>query len=117
ISSRFCFFYGLVQVNRRKNLFDAFPAWLQPGWQFERLTQLFRRLVNGKTGRIGRQLEQHAARLTKIDGMEVAAIHHRCNVQVPVEDPLPPALLLIIVSPPPRDMMDSSHSAISVRGL
>src|SRR5260370_17705004 len=49
--------------------------------------------------------------------MEVAAIDHRRNVQVFVDEPPAPGLLGTVVNHPPCNMMDNTHSHVSIGSL
>src|SRR5260370_32958857 len=66
---------------------------------------------------MGSQFKQYTTRLPKVDGMEVAAIDHRRNVQVFVDEPPAPGLLGTVVNHPPCNMMDNTHSHVSIGSL
>jgi hypothetical protein len=63
-----------VKLERRQNAFDFLSEWLKPGWEFKAFTEAFRRLVDAEPGRIGGQLEQHAAGLPEVNGVKVAPV-------------------------------------------
>src|SRR5260370_32056999 len=57
---------------------------------------MLERLIHREAGRIGRDLEQHASRLTKIDGVEIFPVYHGCDVVAQRGDLLPPGALLLV---------------------
>ena len=65
-----------------------------------------RRLVDVEARPAGGQLEQHAARLAEVDGVEVLAVDDRGGMRPPRRHPLAPRLLLGVVLGGPRDVVD-----------
>src|SRR6185295_17074165 len=74
------------QVNARQYRLDLRAIWLVLLGQLELQAQLVHRLVDRKAGRIGRDLEEHAAGLTKVDGVEVIAIDDGGRLEAPLHD-------------------------------
>src|SRR5262245_15323180 len=57
-----------------QRLLDLLPVLFLPGRQLETPTELRHLLVGGETWRDRRHLEEHVARLAKVDRLEVAAV-------------------------------------------
>src|SRR5947209_18818496 len=66
-----------------------------------------RRLVDREAGRGRRQLEQDAARLAKVDRLEVVAVAHVCDVGAGLAQALLPGEV-ILVAAVPGDVVDAS---------
>src|SRR3981081_94618 len=78
--------------------------------QSQILSQLLDRLINGESRRIGRDFEENAARLTKIDRVEVLAIDHRRNGQTGRDELFSPGDLFFVIGSAKRDVMNRSGS-------
>ena len=60
-------------------------------------TEFFHFLVQRKTGRLGRDFEQHAARFTEINGMKISAIDYWRDVVAKFDEMLAPLELFGLV--------------------
>src|ERR1700760_1396673 len=69
------------QLHLRQDAFDLLARRFEPWRQLEMRTQIFECLVDQKSRRVGCDLKEHAARFTKVDGMEVLAVEYRRYVQ------------------------------------
>src|SRR5262245_44415699 len=85
---------------------------LFPRRQLESLAQIRCALINKEAWRYGRYFEQDSARLAEIDGLEVAAIHHRRHAQSTLQEILAQRQLLFGRRDGECDMV---HGAQSVR--
>ena len=72
---------------------DGLARGLEPRRQLERAAQLQQRLVDVESGGIGRDLEQHAARLAEVDAREVLAVDDLGDVVALLDEFLAPLLL------------------------
>jgi len=68
---------AIRQPEGRKAAHDRFSVRLVLGRQLEMGAEIGVGLVDQESGRIGRHLEQHSARLAEVDRPEVVAIHDR----------------------------------------
>src|SRR5207253_7878699 len=59
---------------RRQPRGDLLAGRLQPGREDEPAPELLDRAVDGEAGFLGGELEQHAARLSEVDRVEVVAV-------------------------------------------
>src|SRR6188474_1784169 len=75
---------------RREDRLDAVTKRLERRRKRELLAQVLGVLVNGEAGTERRDLEQHPARLAKIDRAEVEAVDHRCGVAATRDDAVTP---------------------------
>ena len=71
---------------------------------------MFRVFVGGEAGAVGGYLEQHPARLTELDGLELVTVDHRCHSKACLRQPFPPRGMLLLVGRPEGDVMDPSGS-------
>jgi len=53
-------------------------------------TEFVQFLVQRKTGRLGRDFEQHAAGFAEINGMKISAIDYRRDVVIKIDEMLAP---------------------------
>jgi len=68
-------------------------------------TEFFHFFIQRKTGRLGRNFEQHAAWLPKINGMKISAIDYRRDVVAKVNEKLAPLELFRLVLRSKRNVM------------
>jgi hypothetical protein len=80
------------------------------GWQTQRLAQVLERLVHVEARPAGGQLEQHAAGLAEVDGVEVLAVDDLGGMRARLGNPFAPRLLLGVVLRRPRDVVDGPGS-------
>ncbi len=66
---------------------------------------MIRVLVHGEAGRVGRDLEEHAAGLSEVDRMEVLSVENRGDVEAPSLGLTAPGLLRLVVRRPPCDVV------------
>src|SRR5215510_8078931 len=69
--------------------------------------QLF---IKRKTGRLGRDFEQHAAGFAEINGMKIGAVHHRRYVVAKIDEMLTPLELFGVVLCAKGNMMHRTRS-------
>src|SRR6266581_1857820 len=94
--------------DRRQYLVEALAPHLEPGRQAQHASQLLRRLVDGEARTVGRDLEQHPARLAVVDRLEVPAVDHGRDVAAGGDQLLTPRLLCVGVGGSPRDVVDGA---------
>src|SRR5215207_45908 len=75
-------------MDRRKYALDLWTLWLEPWRQHELLAQMADRLVHREAGLGGRQLVQHATRLTKVHRVEVVPVPDLRRVQAGLDHTL-----------------------------
>src|SRR4051794_30292216 len=80
---------------RREDLLDLCAVLLVVRRERQRLAERLERLVCGEARPDRRDLEQHAARLAKVDRLEVEAVDHRRRLPAAVDHALPPGLVLV----------------------
>ena len=80
-------------------------------------TEFFQVFVQRKTGRLGRDFEQHAAGLAEIDGMKISAIHHWRDVVAEIDETLAPLKLFDIVLRSKSNMMHRTGGDPAHRGV
>src|SRR5680860_306978 len=98
---------------------DVLTLGLQPRRQPQGTAQLKQRFVDGEPGRIGGDLQEHAAGLAEVDGAEVVAVDDRRDVIAVLDDLLAPCLLRLVVGRAPGDMVHGAggHQAPRRLGL
>src|SRR5438093_12594068 len=89
----------------RQYLVETVAPHLEPGRQAEGGTKLLGRLVDGETGTVGRDLEEHAARLAVVDRFEVPAVDYRRHVASCFQERVAPRPLRRSVGGPPGHMV------------
>ena len=60
-------------------------------------TEFFHFLVQRKTGRLGRDFEQHSAGFTEVNGMKVSAVDYWRDVVAKIDETLAPLKLFRLV--------------------
>src|SRR5207248_6577725 len=70
------------------------------------LTEFFHLLVQGETGRLGRNLEENATGLSEINRMKISPIHHRRRIVAKIDEMSAPLELFGIVLCAKRNMMN-----------
>src|SRR5262249_30607120 len=83
----------------------------EPGRERKPTAQVDRTLVRSEAWAIGRDLEQHAAGLPKIDGAKVLAILDRSHLKARVRQAPPQLLLSCVVSRAESDVMHGADPA------
>ena len=68
-------------------------------------TEFFQFLVQRKTGRLGRDFEQHAAGFAEINGMKISAIDYWRDVVAKIDEMLAPLELFRLVLRSKRNVM------------
>ena len=68
-------------------------------------TEFFHFFVQRKTGRLGRDFEQHAAGLAEIDGMKISAVDYWRDVVAKIDEMLAPLELFRLVLRSKRNVM------------
>src|SRR6267154_11275 len=108
-----------MQRDRWQRALHSGTLALQSGSHLASPTERFNRLVERKPWRIGSQFKQHAARLTKVNGVKVSAVEHWCDIQRTCHQHFAPLELRSIVSSTKRDMMHTAraHAAVGELGL
>src|SRR6266436_5337190 len=81
------------------------------------LTEFFHLLVQGETGRLGRNLEENATGLSEINRMKIDAIHHRRDIVAEIDEMLAPLELFGIVLCAKRNMMHRTGGDASAPGV
>src|SRR5579884_3484086 len=71
--------------------------------------QRLHRLIGGKARWAGGDLENHAARLAEVDGVEVLPVQHWRDIQSSIDEPLAPFALSLVVGHPPRDVVNRAN--------
>src|SRR5262245_18671903 len=67
-------------------------------------------LVGGEAGTVGRELEQHAARLLEVHRLEPEAIDHLGRVTAGADDLFADVVLMLLVVDTPREMVHAAHA-------
>src|SRR5438046_10529165 len=80
-------------------------------------TEFFQLLGQGKTGWLGGDFEQHAARFAKINRMKVRAVDHWRHVVPEIDQMFAPLELFMLVLRSKRDVMhrtrsDAAHACV-----
>src|SRR6266404_2611290 len=81
------------------------------------LTEFFHLLVQGETGRLGRNLEENATGLSEINRMKISPIDHRRDVVGKIDKLLAPLELFGIVLCAKRNMMNRTGGDASRPGV
>ena len=68
-------------------------------------TEFVQFFVQRKTGRLGRDFEQHAAGFTEVNGMKISAIDYRRDVVAKIDEMLAPLELFRLVLRSKRNVM------------
>src|SRR5579862_3514917 len=103
---------ALVQRDGSESFFDKAAPCLQPLRNAKLLAERFSRFVKRESGRISRQFEKHATRLTEVDRVKIGAVQNRSYVQM-LGNLLAPLLLRGIVFGAKRNMMYRSSTGAS----
>src|SRR5207245_1304772 len=77
----------------RQDRLDLFTQVLEGRRQRELLAEVLERLVDRETRAERRDLEQHAARLAEVDGLEIEAVDHRRRAAAALDHLRPPSLV------------------------
>src|SRR5580765_6036803 len=93
-----------------QDLFDAWTRRLEPRRQHERFAEMRGIFVDRETRPIGRELEQHAARLLEVDRLEPEAIDHRRRMMPGRLDARSHLVLMLLVVHAPCEMMNTAHA-------
>ena len=99
------------EVDRRQDRLDLGAMGLVLRRQLELFAESLDRLVDCEARRIGGELEQNAARLAKVYGMEVIAIDHRRRMEAGSFDGAAHRELRCIVRHPKSDVMHGPRAA------
>src|SRR5881394_1479898 len=75
---------------------DMFTHRLELRGQGQLGAEILQRFIHREARRVGGDLEEHAARLAEIDGVEIFAVHHGCDVVTLRGDQRAPGTLLLI---------------------
>ena len=79
--------------------------------------QFFHFFVQGETGRLGGDFEQHAARLAEINGMKISAIDYRRDVVAKIDEVLAPLELFGFVLRSKCNVMHRTGRDAAHRGV
>src|SRR5262249_2098352 len=108
------------EQNGRQHTLDLGPVLLVLRRKPQSLTQMRRRFICRKTGPFGRDFKQNAARLAKVDRVEIEAIDDRRDVEAELLDLCSPLQLLLFVRATERNVIDRAggiHSELSILAL
>src|ERR1700730_6097694 len=89
---------------------------LERGRQNQRLAEVRGILVRGEARLCRCELEQHAARLAEVDGLEPETVDQLGRPGAGLQDALPDLQLVLLVPRAPGDMVDRSGAGDSGRG-
>src|SRR6266481_5273891 len=81
------------------------------------LTKFFHLLVQGETGRLGRNLEENATGLSEINRMKISPIDHWRRIVAEIDEMLAPLELFGIVLCAKRNMMNRTGGDASRSGV
>src|ERR1043166_2474820 len=76
-------------------------------------SELVKRLIETKSGRVGGDFEQNASGLAKIDRMKIGPIDHWRHVKVQTHEMLAPLKLLCLISRSKRNVVNRAGRDIS----
>src|SRR5258707_5323099 len=79
--------------------------------------ELFQFFVQRKTGRLGSDFEQHAARLTEVNRVKISAIHHWRDVVAKINEMLAPLELFGVVLRSKSNVMHRTGGDPAHRGV
>lgn len=92
-------------------MLDLLAARLIHRWKLKPGPQLSRALINCESGRLGCNLEEHAARFPKVDRTKILAVQYRRDPEAQPLELLSPRQLLLVRQGPESDMMDRPYPA------
>src|SRR5688572_14668024 len=98
-------------MNRREYALDLDAPRFELGRQHESFAQTLDRLIERESWLHGRQLEEHAAGLSKVHRMEIVAIDHRRRMQPRRDDLLADVQLRRVVGHRPGNVMHRPRAA------
>src|SRR6266436_4343425 len=81
------------------------------------LTEFFHLLVQGETGRLGRDFKKHATGFAEIDGMKISPIDHWRHIVAKIDEMSAPLELFGIVLCAKRNMMNRTGGDASRPGV
>src|SRR6266568_9028811 len=97
-----------ISPQRLQPRFDLGAARLQEWGQREFLAELFHRLVGGKAGAVGGDLEQDAVRLAEIKAAEIKPVDLAGVADAQFVQPPRPGMVLRLVRRAERDVVDAA---------
>src|SRR5437867_2158301 len=101
-------------MDSRKDGFDFRAVRLVDRRQHQALAEALRGFIDGEARWVGREFEQHAGGLPKVDRVEVLAVDHRGGLEACLNDLLPQLELGRIVSDAPSDVMHGTRALDSL---
>ena len=87
----------MLQLDFGQGFFDSGVVLRKPGWELECFSEMLDRLVECEARWIGCDLKEHTAGFSNVDGAEVGAVEHGCDVQVDFRKRLTPVGLSRVV--------------------
>src|SRR6266851_3650060 len=97
-----------VSFKRLQSRFDLRAARLEERRQSEFLAELLHRLVAGKAGTVGGDLEQDAVRLAEIEAAEIEAVDLAAVGDAQLVEPRGPGMILRLVRRAEGDVMHAA---------
>src|SRR5262245_39199669 len=94
----------------RQMILDLRAVGLEPRRQDQRFAEMSRVLVGREPGSVGRELEQHAARLLEVHRLEPEPIDDLGRVAAGGDDLFANLMLMLVVVNPPGEMVDAADA-------